>query len=84
MERVRRRGRGRNYLRGARLSVATIARLLRGVRAGRVVMYMRKRGQVMELCTICVNPAKFIEIEGGNYYCPTHILSMYGIESEGE
>ena len=38
----------------------------------------------MELCTICAKPAKFIEIEGGNYYCPIHILSMYGIESEGK
>jgi hypothetical protein len=38
----------------------------------------------MEICTVCGNPAKFIEIEGGNYYCPTHILSMYGIETEGE
>lgn len=38
----------------------------------------------METCTVCDKPAKFIEIEGGNYYCLTHILSMYGIESEAE
>jgi hypothetical protein len=38
----------------------------------------------MKMCTICDNQAKFIEIDGGNYYCPTHILSMYGIEGENE
>lgn len=36
----------------------------------------------MELCTVCGNPAKFIEVEGGNYYCASCILDMYGRESE--
>lgn len=36
----------------------------------------------MEICNVCENPAKFIEIEGGNYYCATCILSMYGYEVE--
>ena len=31
----------------------------------------------MELCTVCGNSAKFIEIEGGNYYCAGCILEMY-------
>jgi hypothetical protein len=38
----------------------------------------------MKVCTVCENQAQFTEIEGGNYYCITHILSMYGIESENE
>jgi hypothetical protein len=38
----------------------------------------------MELCTICETPAQFIEIDGGNYYCVTHILSLYGYETEQE
>ena len=29
-------------------------------------------------CTICENPATFIEIDGGNYYCSPCILDMYG------
>ena len=36
----------------------------------------------MELCTVCDKPAKFIEIDGGNYYCAGCILDMY--EREGE
>jgi hypothetical protein len=32
----------------------------------------------MEECTVCEGVAKFIEIEGGNYYCPSCILDMYG------
>lgn len=38
----------------------------------------------MELCTVCEKPAQYIEIEGGNYYCVTDILGLYGYQTEGE
>jgi len=31
----------------------------------------------MDICTVCEKTAKFIEIEGGNYYCAKCILDMY-------
>ena len=33
-------------------------------------------------CTTCQKLAQFIQIEGGNYYCASCILEMYGMENQ--